>query len=86
MKETTIFARVVAKPISFPNDIMMLYHCLDERECLTGKSYDGEHITWEEVQHRFRIDADFAKKCEGYFGKGESPSLGNRKVAIKVDD
>jgi len=86
IKETTIFARVVAKPISFPNDIKMLYHCLDEQERPTGESRDGEHITWEEVQRRFLIDADFAKKCEGYFGKGESAFLGNRKVILEVDD
>jgi len=39
-----------------------------------------------EVQRRFRIDADYAKECEGYFGKGESAFLGNREVIIKVDD
>lgn len=86
MKEITIFAQVVAKPISFPNDIKMLYHCLDEREWRTGESIDGEHLTWEKVQRRFRIDADFAKECEGHFGKGESPILGNLNVTIEVDD
>jgi len=86
MKKITIFARVVAKPISFPDDIEMLYHCLDERERLTGKSYGDVHFGWDEVQHRFLIDANYVKECEGYFGKGESAFLGNREVIIEVDE
>ena len=86
MKETTISARVVAKPISFPNDVEMLYHCLDEREWPAGKVIDSVHFTWEEVQRRFLIGADYAKECEGHFGKGESVFLGNRDVTIEVDD
>lgn len=85
MKETTIFARVVAKPISFPNDIEMLYQCLDEREWPTGKLIDSVHFTWEEVQRRFLIGADYAKGCEEHFGKGESVFLGNRDVTVTVD-
>lgn len=84
--EATIFARVVAKPIAFPEDIEMLYHCLDEREFRTGKSYCGVHFTWDEVQHRFWIDADYAKECEGYFLRGDSAFLGNSEVIIEVDE
>jgi hypothetical protein len=86
MKETTIFARVATKPISFPDDIEMLYHGLDERGTLTGKDHFGVHFTWEEVQRRFDIDAAFAKECEGYLLAGEPVFLGNFEVTIEVDD
>lgn len=84
--ETTIFARVVAKPISFPEDIEMLYHCLDEREFLTGESYRGAHFGWDEVQRRFCIDADHAKECEGVLLRGDPAFLGNREVIIEADE
>jgi hypothetical protein len=84
--EKTIFARVVAKPINFPNDIEMQYQCLDEREHLTGESYGEVHFTWDEVQRRFWVDANYATECEGYFRNRESAFLGNREVIITVDE
>ena len=42
--ETAILACVVAKPISFPEDIEILYPCLDERQAFTGKSFSGAHL------------------------------------------
>jgi hypothetical protein len=83
--KTTIFARVIAKPISFPSDIEMLYYCLDEHEALTGKTFFGVHFSWDEVQRRFWIDADYAKECEEFFRGGESAFLGNKEVIIEVE-
>ena len=84
--KVTVSARVVAKPVHFPDDIEMLYHCLDERGRLTGKSYGGVHFTWADVQRRFIIDADYAKECEGCFASGEAAFLGNREIIIEVDE
>jgi hypothetical protein len=84
--EITVSVRVVAKPINFPDDIEMLYHGLDERKILTGNDYFGVHFTWDEVQRRFSIDAEYAKECEAYFRKGESAFLGNQEVTLEVDE
>lgn len=86
VKKITIYARVVAKPINFPDDIEMLYHGLDENGRLTGKDYLGVHFTWEDVQRRFWIDANYAQECEGYFRNGDSALLGNKEVIIDVDE
>ena len=79
--KTVILARVVAKPINFPDDIEVLYHCLDESQTYTGKSYRGEHSTWDKVRRRFKIGGEAAKKCEWYFRKGEGAFLCNREVS-----
>jgi hypothetical protein len=86
LKEITIFARVVAKPISFPDDIEMHYHRLNEHGSLTGESYSGVHFPWDDVQRRFLVDINYAKECEGFFSSGEAAFLGNREVIIKVDE
>lgn len=86
MKEITIFARVVAKPINFPDDLKMLYHCLDERGCLTGKLYDDAHFRWDQVKRNFDLDPKFAKECEQFLSAGESIFLGNQEVTIEVED
>jgi hypothetical protein len=80
----TIFARVEAKPIAFPDDIEMRYHCLDENGMLTGKVYDNVHWTWERIQSRFGLDADFADQCVEDFRKGESKFFGNQFMTVEV--
>jgi hypothetical protein len=84
--ETTIFARVVAKSVAFPDDIEMFYHCLDDRERLTGKTYSGVHFSWDEAKRRFLIDKAYAEECEGYFRNNEAAFLGNREVIITIDE
>jgi len=79
--KTVILARVVAKPINFPDEIEVLYHCLDESQTYIGKSYRGEHSTWEKVRRRFKIGGEAAKKCEWYLRKGGGAFLGNREVS-----
>ncbi len=81
--ETTIYARVVAKAISFPDDIEVQYFCLDEKERLTGKSYGPLHFTWEDVKSRFWIDLPYAEQCEKYFRDGDAAFLGNKHLTIK---
>lgn len=83
--ETTILARVVAKPISFPEDIEILYHCLDEQQTFTGKSFSGAHCSWDEVQRRFATDSEAARKCKRYFRKREAAFLCNQQVMMQVD-
>jgi hypothetical protein len=84
--KTTIYARVVAKAISFPDDIEMHYMCLDEKDSLTGTVYGPVHFAWEDVKQRFWIDMNYAQLCEGYFREGDSAFLGNKHVTIEVPE
>jgi hypothetical protein len=81
--ESTIFVRVVAKPIVYPGDIEIQYECLDDCDIFTGKSYRGLHLSWAEVQHHFCVDQERAKVCEWHFRKGETAFLGNREVTVE---
>ncbi len=85
--ETPFFAKVVAKPISFPDDIEIEYHCLDERSSIpTGKKISAvQHFTWDQVQHSFGIDAETAKKWEEDLCSGKSAIIsGGRDVILDV--
>lgn len=80
--EITIYARVAATAINFPDDIEMQYVCIDDQGNATGAVYSGVHLNWNEVIHRFWIDKDYADLCEQYFRDGHSAFLGNRHVTI----
>jgi hypothetical protein len=81
--KTSIYARVAAKAINFPDDIELFYHCLDEQNQPTGEGYRGLHFTWDEVRLRYLIDAEYAKECEGIFRDGHAAFIGNRDLVGK---
>jgi hypothetical protein len=83
--ETTILARVGAKPISSSEDLEILYRCLDEQQTFTGQSFSGAHRSRGQVQLRFAIDCNAARKCEPYFRMEEAAFLGSQKVTVQVD-
>jgi hypothetical protein len=78
----TIFARVAAKPINFPERLEVILHGLDELEILIGPKYSGVFLSWEEVQRNYWLSADFAKECEVDLRNGETRFLGNKHVTI----
>jgi hypothetical protein len=47
--KTLIYARVVAKPIHFPDEIEMIYHCLDKQDHPTGEVRQDGPFTWDDV-------------------------------------
>lgn len=76
-----IYARVVAREISFPDSIAIDYHELDKHDIPTGVLYvEPRPLTWERVKYRFAIDTAYAKECEGYFAEGRSANLGSKTV------
>ena len=78
-----IYARIVARPISFPESIAIDYYELDHQDLpidVRGPYIHPKHLTWEDVKHRFAIDIVYAKECEGYFAAGNTVFLGNRTV------
>lgn len=84
--EKTIYARVVAKAINFPDDIEVSYITLNEAGAPTGGVYGGAHYNWEDVKQRFFVDQESAQTYEGYFRDGQSAFLGNKRVTIQLDD
>ncbi|MGH9596060.1 MAG: hypothetical protein ACRD3K_04590 [Edaphobacter sp.] len=81
--KTSIYARVAAQPISFPDVIEMRYTCLDDEDRPTDEHYRGIFLTWLQVQQRFWMDAVYAKECEAYFANGETVFIGNRHLIGK---
>jgi hypothetical protein len=76
-----IYARIVARPISFPESIAIDYYPLDKQDFPLGVRYiHPKHLTWEEVKHRFAIDLVYANECEDYFADGHAANLGHRTV------
>jgi hypothetical protein len=84
--KTYLYARVVAKPISFPDVVEILYQSLDEQNRLTGENFVGNRCTWDEAQHRFSINVESVKECESYLQKGELAFLGNWAITGKFYD
>jgi len=69
----TIYARVVAKAISFPDQIEIQYQPVDKSGNMVGTGiYRQGPYSWEQVKRRFWIDEAYASECEGYFGQGQA--------------
>ena len=69
--KTILHAQVVAKAISFPDQIEIQYQPVDHlgRRVVTTFYKDGPY-SWEQVKLRFLIDFQYALECEGYFKDG----------------
>lgn len=69
----TIHAQVVAKAISFPDQIEIQYQPVDNTGRRVGTdSYKQGPLTWHQVKLRFCIDEHYALECEGYFAQGNA--------------
>jgi hypothetical protein len=81
----TIRAQVVAKAISFPNEIEIQYQPVDQFGNRIGTTfYKSGPYSWEQVKRRFWIDFQYAEECEGYFKEG-SAALIRRPEEIEGD-
>lgn len=81
-----VFVRVVATPINFPDDLEMTYHVLDNEGEPTGESLGGMHFSWQHVKCEFMVPQTYVAECENYFSQGLAVFIGNRHLALKVDD
>ncbi len=81
--KTSIYARMGAEPINFPDIIQIHYQCLDEQDRRAGEDYKGLRFTWDQVQQQFFIDIEYARACEGYFRDGQTAFLGIKTVTGK---
>jgi len=70
--KTTIHAQVVAKAISFPDHIDLLYQLVDEQGNVSRKCYMDGPYSWDTVKMKFFIDPAYALECEGYFKDGHA--------------
>jgi hypothetical protein len=69
----TIHAQVVAKAISFPDEIEIQYQPVDQTGRRIGTyHYKSGPSTWQEIKNRFWIDEAYAAECEGYFEQGSA--------------
>jgi hypothetical protein len=69
----TIHAQVVAKAVSFPDQIEIYYQPTDKSGMRLGETFYKEGpLTWEQVKHRFWIDIRYAAECEKYFAEGNA--------------
>jgi len=73
--KTRIYARVVAKPITFPDVIEVWCGCLDDEDKPTGEGYGGIRFTWEQVQNHFWIGPAHARECESILSRGDAVAL-----------
>jgi hypothetical protein len=80
MANKSVFVRVVAKPINFPETVEVLLHCLDDQEKPTGKGYKVLPASWEEVAQRYMVPVYYREEAEGYLRTGQAANLGNRWV------
>ena len=67
----TIYAKVVAKALSFPDLIEIQFQPVhpDERPLGTTIYKDGPY-SWETVKRKFWIDEPYAAECEKLFEQG----------------
>jgi hypothetical protein len=67
----SIYARVVAIPVNFPEELDIHYHTLC-RECGENVAVFGSprRFSWEEVKRRFSIGEARALECEGQLRQG----------------
>ena len=73
----TIHAQIVARAISFPDQIEIQYQPVDQTGRRTGTSFYKEGpLTWERVKHKFWIDVTYAAECDGYFAEGIAALIG----------
>ena len=72
--KTSIYARAVAKAISFPDQIEIQYQLVDKEGNGVGGHYkdDGGPLSWEQVKMAFLIDSTYAAECEAYFSLGDA--------------
>jgi hypothetical protein len=67
----TIYARVVAIPVNFPEELDIHYQTLDRA---TGENVavfgSPRRFTWEEVKRKFSIGEARALACEGQLRQG----------------
>lgn len=72
----TIHAQIVAKAISFPDQIEIQYQPVDSHGNRIGPGcYKEGPLSWDRVKFKFWIDAAYAKECEGYFAQGSAVLL-----------
>jgi hypothetical protein len=70
-----IYARVVAKPVNFPEELDIRYETLDRE---TGENVavfgSQRRFSWTEVKRKFSVSEARALECEGQLRQGE-PAL-----------
>jgi hypothetical protein len=71
-----IHAQIVARAISFPDQIEIQYQPVDEHGNRVGKCfYRGGPYTWQQVKFRFLVDEWYASECERDFAEGSAALL-----------
>ena len=79
----TVFARVVAKPISFPDEIQIICHELSDDGTLTGNTFAfSKNFNWDDVMTRYYVPTSYREEATGYLLAGESANLGNKHIEI----
>ncbi|MGB6306080.1 MAG: hypothetical protein WBF45_20185 [Acidobacteriaceae bacterium] len=68
--KSTIYARAVAKAISFPEQIEVEFQPVDSAGSGLGFHYKEGPYSWDEVKRKFFIDEVYGLECEGYFAQG----------------
>lgn len=72
---TTLLARVVAKPIKFPDDIELCYHRLDEQKSFTGQIVFRSPFTrGRKYNEAFELNAKPRTSVNGTFAKAKRHS------------
>jgi hypothetical protein len=68
-----IYARVVAKPVNFPEELDIRYETLDRETGEDVAVFGGQRrFSWEEVKRKFSVGEARALECEGQLRQGET--------------
>jgi hypothetical protein len=71
-----IYAKVIAQPTSFPQEIQVRYIPVDHLDEPTEEYFYGfGPETWAQVKNRYSIDDDYAETCEGIFLAGRAATI-----------
>jgi hypothetical protein len=70
-----IYARVIAKPVNFPEELDIRYETLHRETGQEVAVFGAQRrFSWEEIKHRFSLGEGRATECEGQLRQGE-PAL-----------
>src|SRR5271170_6672230 len=79
--KTSIYARVVAKSIAFPEQIEIQFQPVDELGNGLGFHYKDDRLyRWNDVMRKFLIGAAYAIECEGFFEQGSAALIARPQV------